>query len=566
MKRFKGFIAFLLIILAGTLIFTYKPPVQVMGEASQALKVYYDIKKADEINSSPISVVRDGQPVELKLAQRPYMTENMQLMAPVTTVPLLFLGNVDVLRDGSLKFSANGHEVIAAPGSDTCVIDSVPQTVVDPVIERRDTLYVSMELLSTAFGGSLTWNEESHQAELVSGGAKALELPAAYDMRDQGRVSPVRDQGSFGTCWAFASLGALESSRLPKYTDVFSADHMSFLSGYNITQQDGGDFNMALAYLTSWKGPVKELDDPYGDGVANDSLQSVVHLQEAVNIESKDYDSIKAAIYSQGGVQSSFYSDMEFATSNSSYYNASTASYYYPGKNIANHDIVIVGWDDHYPKENFNVHPENDGAFLCRNSWGAKFGDGGYFYISYEDTNIGIDNLVYTRIDDTDNYDFIYQSDLLGFVGTMGYGEPTAWFSNVYTASEDELLSAVSFYTTGEGSCYELYVVKDFTDTSSFDTMEYIKSGYIARAGYYTLDLADGISLKAGSRFGIVVKLFTPGSERPVAIEYATGEWTSGVDLSDGEGYLSYNGTLWENIEGVYQSNACLKAFTTKAR
>ena len=36
-------------------------------------------------------------------------------------------------------------------------------------------------------------------------------LPDAYDMRDYGRVSPVRDQGNQGTCWAFASLGALET-------------------------------------------------------------------------------------------------------------------------------------------------------------------------------------------------------------------------------------------------------------------------------------------------------------------------------------------------------------------
>ena len=177
---------------------------------------------------------------------------------------------------------------------------------------------------------------------------------------------------------------------------------------------------MALAYRTAWKGPVLEEDDPYGDGYSPDFLEAKVHLQEAVNLPQKDYEAIKTAILRWGGVQSSFYSDMEFATSNSSYYNAKNASYYYPGKNIANHDIVIVGWDDEYPRENFNVYPDQDGAFLCRNSWGSQFGDGGYFYISYEDTNIAMTNLVYSRVDSTDNYDQIYQSDLLGWLGDYG--------------------------------------------------------------------------------------------------------------------------------------------------
>lgn len=564
MKHFKKLIIFLLIILAGTIIFTYKPPVEIMGEASEALKLYYDVKKADEVNSRQILVVRDGEKLDLTAKQSLFMTQAMVLAAPVNTVPVLFMGNVDALENGRFKFTGNGHEVIAKLGCDTCTIDGKEKKFSDPVIERKGSLYVSVEMLAQAFGAGFTWNSEENVAVITTGQAGRASLPSAYDMREKDRLSPVRDQGSLGTCWAFASLGALESTLRPSKPYVFSVDHMSFMSGYNTTQLDGGDFNMALAYLTSWKGPVLEADDPYGDGISDSSLESVVHLQEAVNIGEKDYEAIKEAILKWGGVQSSFYSDMEFATSNSSYYNAGKSSYFYPGKNIANHDIVIVGWDDDYPRENFNVYPEKDGAFLCRNSWGTQFGDGGYFYISYEDTNIGVDNLVYTRVDGADNYDVIYQSDLLGFVGTMGYGEPTAWFSNVYTASENEELSAVSFYATGDKSFYDLFVVRDFTDSDSFGTMEYVKSGYIAQAGYYTLDLSEAILLGEGSRFAVVVCLTTPGSERPVAIEYETGEWTSSVDLSDGEGYLSYNGASWENIESVYQSNACLKAFTNR--
>lgn len=51
------------------------------------------------------------------------------------------------------------------------------------------------------------------------------------------------------------------------------------------------------------------------------------------------------------------------------------------------HHISIVGFDDNYPKENFVVSPEHDGAFICLNSWGTDFGDKGYFYVSYETLN-----------------------------------------------------------------------------------------------------------------------------------------------------------------------------------
>ena len=37
-----------------------------------------------------------------------------------------------------------------------------------------------------------------------------------------------------------------------------------------------------------------------------------------------------------------------------------------------------------FSKDNFTVKPQNDGAFICQNSWGENFGDDGIFYISYE--------------------------------------------------------------------------------------------------------------------------------------------------------------------------------------
>lgn len=572
MKFLRRFIVLLMIIGVGAAVFSYKPPAQMAGEATEALKLYYHVKKADEINSQRITLARDGQELEYDPSAKAYMTQNMELTVPAATAARLLMCSVDKAGDDRLIFTRNGTSVTLHKGSDTYEVNGVSAQFTDPWIDHGGNAYVSVRLLAEAFDCAYAWNDEKNQGQLsgVATDGMAMDggdtLPAAYDMRAHDRVTPVRNQGNLGTCWAFAALGALESSIMPGQELIFAIDHMSLLSGFNMTQQEGGDYNMALAYLAAWKGPVLESDDPYGDSATDASLEPVVHLQEAVNITSKDYTTIKKMIMDCGGVQSSFYSDMGTATSSSSFYNSVTKSYYYPGKNTANHDVVIVGWDDAYPRENFNSYPEADGAFICRNSWGTEFGDGGYFYVSYEDTNIGVNNMVYSRVDRPDNYGHIYQSDLLGWIGTIGYGSDTAWFANVYTAQTAQTLNAVSFYTTGNENYFDIFVVRDFTDSQSFGTMEYVKSGYIPQAGYYTEDLAQALKLEAGSRFAVIVRLTTGGSQRPVAIEYETGDLTSRVDLTDGEGYLSYSGSVWERMEDVYECNVCLKAFTDDAK
>ena len=167
-----------------------------------------------------------------------------------------------------------------------------------------------------------------------------------------------------------------------------------------------------------------------------------------------------------GAVSISYWSDQSSNWS-TQYYNSLTAAYYCPEGHTTNHAVNIVGWDDDYPKENFNMELEGDGAFICTNSWGENFGDQGYFYVSYYDTNIGVHNIVYTGIEPTDNYDNIYQSDLCGWVGQIGYGEDTAWFANAYKTKTKEELAAAGFYATGAGTEYKIYAARNLPDRDS---------------------------------------------------------------------------------------------------
>ena len=168
---------------------------------------------------------------------------------------------------------------------------------------------------------------------------------------------------------------------------------------------------MGMAYLTAWQGPVHEKDDPYGDEVSPEGLSAVKHVQEIQLIDGKDFERIKEAVFKYGGVHTAIYGEFADAQSSSHYYNKDKSSYCYIGSEKPNHEIMIIGWDDNYPKENFNMDLEGNGAFLCQNSWGEEFGDNGVFYVSYYDVNIGNHNVVYTKIEETDNYDHIIVED-----------------------------------------------------------------------------------------------------------------------------------------------------------
>lgn len=390
-------------------------------------------------------------------------------------------------------------------------------------------------------------------------------LPVAYDAREDGRTSPVKDQGDLGTCWAFASLLALESTLLPDELMDFSEDHMSHNPNFNLKQEEGGEYTMSMAYLLSWQGPVLEEVDPYGDGYSPEGLRAVKHVQEIQILPSRDLDAIKRAVYNCGGVQSSLYTTLRSSASESKYYNRDTRAYCYPEDTAPNHDVVIVGWDDEFPAEAFSVEAAGDGAFLCENSWGTQFGEDGYFYVSYYDANIGKNNILYSRVEEVDHYDSIYQSDLCGWIGQLGYGGDTAWAVNVYTAKQSESLKAAGFYATAKDTKYEVYVVRhvpEQPDGKAFADRQLAAEGTLDYGGFYTVPLTGDFALEAGERYGVMVKITTPDVIHPIAIEYDAGDGKCKVDLEDGEGYISLEGEQWQHVETEQRCNLCLKAYT----
>ena len=516
---------------------------------------------AEDVNGRLLTVVIDNKEYTSD-SMHFFMNEDRNIMIPVSMLRDALNCSAHVYDGDTLLVEKHSKSVSIKLGEETADTGDGQVAIVSGLMRIGEELYVSLNDLAGLLDYSYTFDIAENVVTAADTDDSAV-IPTRFDMREKGRVSKVRNQGSYGTCWAFAATSALESSLYPEEENLFSVDHMSMSNSYNVNQYDGGEYTIGMAYLAAWQGPVYEKDDPYGDGKTNGSLTAVKHVQEMQIIDGKNYEGIKEAVFQYGGVQSSLYSTIRSSQGSSEFYNKDTSAYCYIGTEKPNHDVVIIGWDDNYPASNFNTPLEGDGAFSCQNSWGEDFGEGGIFYVSYYDTNIGTHNVVYTRVDETDNYDHIYQSDLCGWVGKMGYDNEEIYGANVFTAEGDEDVAAASFYATGADTSYELYLVHDFEDEKSLDDRIKVAEGSCKQAGYYTVDFKTPMQVKAGERYAIVLYIKTPGAAHPMAIEYDSGEASlDTVNLEDGEGYISYNGRTFVNVKEKQDCNLCIKAFT----
>ena len=86
---------------------------------------------------------------------------------------------------------------------------------------------------------------------------RSAALPASWDSRTLGWITPVRDQRPWGTCWTFASYATLEAQLLRSGRGEWdlSEKNMAALNGFDGGLSEGGNYDMAAAYLLRWAAP-----------------------------------------------------------------------------------------------------------------------------------------------------------------------------------------------------------------------------------------------------------------------------------------------------------------------
>ena len=415
---------------------------------------------------------------------------------------------------------------------------------------------------------------------------KATSLPSKFDLRNvdgKNYMTSAKDQLQTGTCWSHATMSSIESNMIMKglgdnSTDLSEA-HLVWFSQGAVTSHDINDplyndgisrtdYNLkldafykggtpfdAMMSLASWKGAVLEsstytISDAETFKKNNQTTfiddsqryNSVVHLTNANVFDGTDSTNIKQQLMKTGAMYFSYHAPTD-NSEQSLYYNKNNYSYYQTKFVSSNHAVTLVGWDDSYPKENFNIQPDTDGAWICKNSWGTDFGDNGYFYISYCDTSIT--QACSFEVTSLDFYNSIYQYD--------GFGDTYYWCSkeaNVFQAKKDENLSAISFYTGNASVTYEVSIYKLNDDyTSPVDgTLITTLKGTQDFSGYHTINLNDVYSLQKGDYFSIVVS-------------FPNGAWIFKDDYcyKENTSYMYTNGEWKSQTDG----NVSIKAFTT---
>ena len=384
--------------------------------------------------------------------------------------------------------------------------------------------------------------------------------PASLDLRTLGKLSPVRDQLAWGTCWTFATCASLESGLLPGLAADFSEKNLANLSGFDLGPDDGGNADMSAAYLTRWAGPVAETDDAYplhSWASSPSGLPVRAHVQEVLYLPERtgslDTADVKWAVMTYGAVYSAMYwSDAA--------YRSATAGYYYKGAG-ANHAVACVGWDDDYPAANFAARPPGNGAFLVRNSWGTSFGQAGYFWVSYYDSVYPTEARVF-RAEDTTNYDHVYQYDPLGCTQTYGWNDGNGWFADRFTALTACTLKAVGFYALTPDTAYQIRVAGAVSSAASSPVLV---TGTIHVPGFHTVALPDPVALADGQKYVVAVAVASPGTTHPLALEYPYAGYAAPT-ASAGQSYVSHTGSSWSDVTALFaDTNVCLKAYVTDA-
>ena len=402
----------------------------------------------------------------------------------------------------------------------------------------------------------------------------AAPFPSAYDLRTEGRVTPVRQQDAFSTCWIMAATGSLESATLTAerrpydFSVDFSENNLADHMASRLVYQGRAPSELAAAYYARWEGPVREIADPYPrPGRSPEYLRAVRHVQEVLFLPQRtawdDNAAVKWAVMTYGGVDAAAY----FHTQpDASYWNDPKSAYYSDVSGELNHHILCVGWDDSYPAANFVTRPPHDGAFLIKNSWGTDFGDAGYVWVSYCDVNFGRALAVFNGVEPVADHDAIYQHDALGRSGwvdglgqSTGAGGESAWYASRYTCAGSGDVTAVSFYTPAPGTAYEVRVAGSVADIASAPA---VASGTVAVGGYHTLSLEQPAAVTAGRVFVVAVRVTTLGGARPVPVERPSQ--LIAPRAGPGQSYLSVDGAAWKDLTalaGLSRADVCLKAF-----
>nr|XP_014292126.1 cathepsin L1-like [Halyomorpha halys] len=209
-----------------------------------------------------------------------------------------------------------------------------------------------------------------------------VEIPESVDWREEGAVTPIKDQGTCGGCWAFSTTGAIEAQLFRQTKKLVSLSEQQLIdcsSEYGNQGCDGGLMDNAFEYIQDNGGVASEESYPYQGEVGHCKSKKLnpVHgtsVRTHVNLPEGSERALQEAVATVGPVS------VAVSASNSGFLHYGGGIF--DGDSCEpeelDHGVLVVGYGSE----------EGQDYWIIKNSWSTRWGEQGYMRLARNKGNI----------------------------------------------------------------------------------------------------------------------------------------------------------------------------------